>query len=149
MLISKKTKGFTLIEVLIVVMIIGLLAAIAGPSYLQNVRKGRRADVRTVLVQNAQFMERSMTENSRYDITPSGPTTLPLLVSPVGASAANVDYDIALTVLTPLTYTITATRKAGGKMDTDECGNYTLTQTGARGLVAGTFTLTVDECWTK
>ena len=147
MLITKAEKGFTLIEVLIVVMIIGLLAAIAGPSYLQNVRKGRRADVRTVLAQDAQFMERSMTENSRYDITPSGPTTLPLLVSPNGASAANVDYDVALTVLTPLTYTITATRKVGGKMASDECGDYTLTHTGARGLVNNT--ATVDECWTK
>ncbi len=64
----KKTKnhGFTLIELMIVVAIIGILASIAYPSYRDSVLKGRRAEARTAIAELMQQQERYMTQNNTY-----------------------------------------------------------------------------------
>ncbi len=59
-------RGFTLIEVMIVVAIVGILAAIAYPSYRDSVLKGRRAQARTALMELLQQQERYMTQNNCY-----------------------------------------------------------------------------------
>ena len=64
--------GFTLIEVMIVVAVIGILAAIAYPSYQESVTKTRRSAAQGCLVEMAQFMERFYTTNMRYDQTAAG-----------------------------------------------------------------------------
>jgi type IV pilus assembly protein PilE len=61
-----KKNGFTLIEVLIVVAIVGLLAAIAYPSYTSSILKGRRAQGRTALAELLQQQERYMTQRNCY-----------------------------------------------------------------------------------
>lgn len=61
-----KAKGFTLIEVLIAVVIVGILASIAIPSYQDSVRKSRRADAQAGLLGLAQAMERHFTSNATY-----------------------------------------------------------------------------------
>ena len=58
--------GFTLIEVMIVVVIIGVIAAIAIPSYRDYVDRGRRADGQSALMAAAQQMERCFTRNNSY-----------------------------------------------------------------------------------
>lgn len=59
-------RGFTLIELMIVVAVIAIIAAIAYPSYMDYVRQSRRADATVALLELAQYMERYYTNNGRY-----------------------------------------------------------------------------------
>lgn len=62
----RKQAGFTLIEMMIVVAIVGILAAIAYPSYMDSVRKSNRADAKAALNDAAQQMQRCYTLNSKF-----------------------------------------------------------------------------------
>ena len=73
------SKGFTLVEVMVVVAIIGILAAIAYPSYQDSVVKSKRGAAVSCLMEQVQFMERFYSTNLRYDQTTAGaPVGLPL-----------------------------------------------------------------------
>ncbi|MGF1612762.1 MAG: type IV pilin protein [Gammaproteobacteria bacterium] len=139
-------RGFTLIELMVVVAVIGILAAIAYPSYQDHVRRGNRADAKTVLLETAQFLERNFTEANRYNQTSAGgAVTLPFTQSPkTGTARYTIGGALAAT-----TYTLTATR-AGGMVG-DPCGDLTLTETGVQGVInqpAGA-TITAAECWQR
>ena len=67
-------KGFTLVELMIVVAIVAILAAIAYPSYAESVRKGRRAEARAALTELLQQQERFMTQNNTYRAFAAGAT---------------------------------------------------------------------------
>lgn len=128
------TRGFTLIEAMIVVAMLGILAAIAYPSYLNYLAKGKRADARASLMEAAQFMERYYTTQSTY-VMPSLPPRLSS--SPAGAPSPNYSLSVAATAGA---YTLTATPLFG-----DPCGTLVLTQAGARSR-SGTG-LSDAECW--
>lgn len=128
----KLITGFTLIELMIVVAVIGILSAIGFPSYREYVAKSRRAEVRAVLLEASQWMERHYSENFRYDTNTAGTaiaTIFPaaLTQSPREGTAA---YTIAVSAAAQRTYTLTAT--AAGPMAGDKCGNYQITNAGVR-----------------
>ena len=62
----KRVQGFTLIELMIVVAVVGILTAIAYPAYTDAVMKGRRAQARTALMELLQQQERYLTQNNCY-----------------------------------------------------------------------------------
>lgn len=130
------TAGFTLIEMMIVVAVIALLAAIVLPSYQGSVRKARRADARAALTLVAQLMERLNTEKNSYASATLGAAVANLYP----AITENKHYTLALSNLAVATFTITATPV--GDQALDPCGTYTLTHAGVRGA-----SLPADQCW--
>lgn len=128
----QRESGFTLIELMITVAIVAILAAIAYPSYTQYVRRAHRADAKTALLGDAQFLERNFTESNSYskDATNANITqgSLPSTQSP---STGTAIYNIGL-VNDASTYTLTATPVSGGPMDGDACGNLTLDNLGRK-----------------
>lgn len=71
---QRAQSGFTLIELMIVVAIIGILAAVAYPAYTDSVRKGKRAEARAALLNLLQQQERYMTQMNTYEIFAAGAT---------------------------------------------------------------------------
>lgn len=147
-------SGFTLIELMITVAIVGILVAIALPTYRDSIAKSRRAEVRAILLETSQWMERFYSENYSYVQNTGGTlvnTAMPgnLKVAPRDTGGA---YNIVATsVAVPASYTLTATRVVGGSMATDKCGDFTISNTGVKSNVNtsgfGSDSAAAAPCW--
>lgn len=137
--------GFTLIEMMIVVVIIAVLAAIAYPSYQNQVQKTRRAEAKTALSTVAQALERCYTRFSGYDnaacATAGDYDAGGFTYSGESPSATNSWYQITAAIDNQ-SYTLTATPIRAQTSDT-KCGWFSLTHTGQRDTEFGTN----EECW--
>lgn len=159
---SKSKRGFTLIEMMVVVAIVGILASIAYPSYTEQIAKGKRSQAKVQLLAAQQWMERFYSENYRYDKNSAGTASdddsqfkSRFSFSPPPGEGKAV-YSIAL--VTPLardTYTIKATRIAGSAMANDKCGNFTIDSMGRKSIEPSTYSTTsypaltdaIFGCW--
>ena len=150
-----KQRGMTLIELMIVVAVISIVAAVAVPAYTDQVNRGRRAEGKSALLRAAQQMERYYTVNNCY---PSAATacgsaatnaqalTAAGVLAFSGDNAADSWYTITVT-FTPQAFTLTATPGTATRTFAEpKCGNLSLTNTGAKGET-GTDTLT--NCWSR
>lgn len=132
-------SGFTLIELVIAVAILAIIVAVAIPSYRQWVLQSQRAEAKTLLLQSAQALERCFTRYGAYDNA-----NCPLQAGETPFSE-NEKYQLTVAT-TATTFDLTATPQDGQAADT-ECANFTLDETGARGVSAGTTAEVIAECW--
>lgn len=151
---KKTVTGFSLIELLTSVVIVGILAAVAVPAYLEQMAKVRRSDAMSALETCANAMERFYTQNFTYigtgtevnvagDVNGSGPPDAAICPSLTDYYSIVINDDSTAT-----TYTLRATPIVGSKQDGD--GYLELTSTGAEiwdedndGYTAG-----IDDNWT-
>jgi len=138
-----RRRGFTLVEVMIVVAMIAVLAAVALPTYQSSVRKARRADARSALVTTAQLMERYATEHSGNGYSSAILSTVPGSTVVAKPASDNGYYALRLGNLGTATFTLSAVPQGGQAVD--ECATFTLDERGVRGLT-GT-SKSVAECW--
>lgn len=122
----KRARGFTLVELVVVVAIIGLLVAIAVPSYQNHLRKARRAEAQTYLLDLANVQQQYLLDARTYALDPGATTTLN---KPPPAGVSNF-YDILVVAgAANPSYLLTARAKTGPQL-TD--GDLTLDSSGAK-----------------
>jgi type IV pilus assembly protein PilE len=127
---KNKNRGFTLVELLIVIAILGILGAIGYPAYTSHVKKANRADGIDSLLSLAGHMEEYYMNNDTY-----------VNATVLNALSSDGLYRLAITSADGFTYTLTATPVKGDA----ECGNLTLNSLGQKGVsVVGA---TVANCW--
>jgi type IV pilus assembly protein PilE len=129
-----RQRGFSLIELMITVVIIGILAAIAYPSYQEQVRKTRRADGKAMLLETAQQLERCYTRFAAYN---SGGCGVALPVN------SEEEFYVISGNPTQTTFTLSATPQ-GDQANDAKCATLTLTNADVQGSSG---TADPDDCW--
>lgn len=138
---AKRSRGFTLIELMITVAIIGILVSIALPSYSSYVQRAQRVNARNTLIQTAQWMERAATSTGTYPLTANVPAGL--------LAVEGGRYTGTIESTDGVTYTITATRNGGTGQATDECGDFVLNQANQRTAINKVSSKTDADCWAR
>jgi type IV pilus assembly protein PilE len=134
-----KQTGFTLIELMVTLLIVGILTAIAIPSYRGYVLRATRAEAKQALLARASDLERCYTRNNTYVDAATTPC-------PVAANLANpavgIKYKIQAQRLAANSFMLQAIPVNG--QEADKCGTFTLDDKNSRG-VSGT--PSAQDCW--
>jgi type IV pilus assembly protein PilE len=140
-------RGFTLMELMIVVAIISIIAAIAYPNYTQFVTRSKRSVGATALLQVADRQQQFFMDNKRYaaSLTSLGYDNDTIMVGDEGqvVTTGSEDriYNIQISASNIVTYELTATPQLNHAKK-DKCGSLTLTQTGEKSQSG-----TGENCW--
>jgi len=129
-----RMRGFSLMELMIAVLIVGVLAAIAYPTYTDHMNRTRRADGKAALLNMANYMEHYYTENNGY----TGATVAGIGLT--GTTSQEGYYTLSISAPTNTSYTLTAT-PAGVQAGDTTCGALTLTNTNIKGPTT--------DCWQR
>jgi type IV pilus assembly protein PilE len=141
---SKKSAGFTLVELLVAMVIASILAAIAIPAYSNYVRKSRRTDAKSALLDMASLEERYFSTSNTYSVSTtelgySGTWPITVGSSYYTIAAPTVT---AATTTAPATYTLVATA-IGDQTKDAPCQTFTLTSTGVQSATPDP----TSTCW--
>lgn len=139
----RQNEGLTLIELIIVMAIVGILSAVAYPSYTEYVKRTHRADIAGLLSETAQHLERFYSRNGQYsDVL--GPPAVTLEVP-----AGNAFYAVVADRTNAQAFTLTATPIGTAMMKGDKCGSFVIDNTGKRGNLNMASEATVQRCWSR
>ncbi len=154
----RPSAGFTLVELLVTIIVATILVAIAVPSYRTQIRKSRRTEAKTALLDLASREERFQSTNGAYTndagnlgFSTSSQTLFQMnvgsnyyYVSVCVGAAIPASCGAAQAVGPAATYLLVATPVATGPQNGDPCGTFTLDSTGVQGNTGGTQT---SSCW--
>ena len=141
-------RGVTLLELMIVVVIVGMIAAMAYPSYTQHVVETKRTAAASILLQVADRQQQFFMDTKRYtnSMTDLGFAANPLVIAddgrPIAAGDAEAAYSVSLSNVGATTYTATAAPLNGQLARDTECASLSLTQAGVRSNSGGG-----SDCW--
>ena len=140
---ARKLRGFTLVELMVTVAIVGILASIAYPSYQQSVMHGRRTDAIQTITYYRQALERCYSQNFTY--VNAGATPCP---AAPGAAVASTNgyYNITFPTLAATQYTIQAV-PVGPQVNDLQCQVMTVNQSGQTGATNSVGANTTVACW--
>jgi type IV pilus assembly protein PilE len=138
----RANAGVTLMELMIVMVVIGMLTAIAVPSYRSYVLRANRADAKTGLMSYAGTLERCFTRDNVYNGASCNALGLPVTVP---SGNYQIAVDAANGGIAAATYALKAVPLAGQTKDT-QCGTFTLDDKNTRG-VSGTLNASPQDCW--
>jgi type IV pilus assembly protein PilE len=132
---KNNARGMTLIELMIVVAILGIIAAIGYPSYLEHVKKTRRAEGMGELLELADRMERHYSDTGSYDQTDGTDMTAATIYR---STTENGYYTLSIAAGTNnVQFSASATPTSKGQQNTDKCGTFTITSQGLK-TISGT-----------
>ena len=138
-----RSRGFTLIEVMMTVVIIGILAAIAYPAYQDQVRKSRRSDAKSVLLDAANRQEQFILDHVAYT---TNMRDLGFSADPATSQDGYYTFDAVAGACGAIArcYTLTASPVAGKAQAYDtKCTSFSVASTGARTATGST----AGDCW--
>ena len=142
--LAGRARGFTLIELMIVVAIVAILAMVAFPSYMESMRKSRRAEAKTALLDLAARQERYFTTHNAYTDRPDhlgyGSAAFPIDVRSGSTAYYRLHIDVE-----EGSSGWTATAEPTESQRADRCGSYTIDHLGIQGVTDGS--LPVESCW--
>jgi type IV pilus assembly protein PilE len=137
-----RQAGFSLVELLVVLVIMGVLSALALPGYSRFVQRGNRTEVMAALLEAQHFMGRYYSANGQYLSPANAVPMLPQRLQRIPIQGT-VRYQLSVREATLNTYQLQSVPE--GSMAGDVCGNLTINQTGLRGVLNSTNS--VSECW--
>ncbi|MFO7593603.1 MAG: type IV pilin protein [Pseudomonadota bacterium] len=140
--LKAKEQGFTLIELMMVVVILGILTAIALPQFTDYKMKSRRSEATSTLMQIAAQQEQFFMDNRSY----TGNFTQLGYTAAGSVTTDNGYYSITISAAPVYSYTLTATPQGAQAGDTD-CASFTLTNEGTKGALDSSNNTATGACW--